>query len=640
MSTRHISGVLVAGTVAAAACGTPPAPAPTPAPSGPLVIAVVYPTLVPDSSGELGSAFTSGDSAFVFGSVTRPDAAVTVNGTPVDVAPTGAWLAWIPLPADTVAVIAVHARVAGQRDSLAFRAALPRRFVPPDSGVWIDTASLAPRGDVWIRPGEGVRLAVRATPGATLRVLYPDSSPAVALVPADTGEDRPWGELAFGTAERSGRPAAATRYTGWAVGSLGGDPGPVLGTTGTAPAMDSTFALVEAARDGDTLRVRWPLRVAVLAAADRPVAVVNDDTAGTGETDAILPGRPAPYGTYHWFFPNGTRAVVTGRFNDQVRLQLSQRSVAWVDGPDVQALPPGTPPPGGTTQAMRLRRDSGSVSLRVPLPGRIPFRVDEDGHRLVLTLYGVAANADWMQYGPEDPLVTRIAFEAAAEDETKVVVDLSRPVWGYRTRWVANDLILEIRRPPVVHPRRPLDGIVIAVDPGHPPAGATGPTGTYEGDVVLAVARAAVELFERAGAQVVLLRADTLPFGLVERTRAAEAVNAHLLISIHANALPDGVNPWVNSGTSVYYFHPRAVEFARHVNRALVRRFGFRDLGIGRGDLALARPTWMPAILTEGLFMMVPDQEAVLISPAGQRQYAEGLVDGAAAFLAAWARAR
>jgi len=71
-----------------------------------------------------------------------------------------------------------------------------------------------------------------------------------------------------------------------------------------------------------------------------------------------------------------------------------------------------------------------------------------------------------------------------------------------------------------------------------------------------------------------------------------------------------------------------------------VRHLGFRDLGIGRGDLALARPTWMPAILTEGLFMMLPDQESLLISPAGQRRYAEGLVAGTAAFLAARARGR
>jgi N-acetylmuramoyl-L-alanine amidase len=113
----------------------------------------------------------------------------------------------------------------------------------------------------------------------------------------------------------------------------------------------------------------------------------------------------------------------------------------------------------------------------------------------------------------------------------------------------------------------------------------------------------------------------------------AERADADLLVSIHANALPDGVNPFSNNGTSVYYFQARSVELARALDRALVRRFGFRDLGIGRADLALARPTWMPSALCEGLFLMLPDQEAVLASEDGQWQYARGVLQGIEEFL-------
>ena len=121
--------------------------------------------------------------------------------------------------------------------------------------------------------------------------------------------------------------------------------------------------------------------------------------------------------------------------------------------------------------------------------------------------------------------------------------------------------------------------------------------------------------------------------GLTQRVVAAQDTDAEVLVSIHANALPDGVNPFENNGTSVYYFHPRAVELARELNRALVRQFGFPDLGIGRGDLALARPTWLPSALTEGLFLMIPEQEAVLASEDGQWRYARGIVEGIAVFL-------
>jgi len=102
--------------------------------------------------------------------------------------------------------------------------------------------------------------------------------------------------------------------------------------------------------------------------------------------------------------------------------------------------------------------------------------------------------------------------------------------------------------------------------------------------------------------------------------------------------LPDGVNPFTNSGTSVYYFQPRSTRLARELDRALVTEFRVRDLGIGRGDYALVRPTWMPAALTEGLFIMLPEQEAVLASEDGQWRYARGLVRGIENFLRERAR--
>jgi N-acetylmuramoyl-L-alanine amidase len=305
-----------------------------------------------------------------------------------------------------------------------------------------------------------------------------------------------------------------------------------------------------------------------------------------------------------------------------------------VDAVDLHPLPLGTPAPGGVTGgSARLYPHDQRVTLRIPLPARIPFQVDEDERSLRVRLYGVAADMDFLQYGPEDPLVRRLSFAQPREDEAEVRVDLAQPVWGYRTRWVGSDLVLDIRRPPVIDRGHPLRGRRIAVDPGHPPLGAVGPTGVREPDVTLAVSRKLQGLLERAGATVILLRTTEAPVELAPRVMNAERADADLLVSIHANALPDGVNPFTNNGTSVYYFQPRSVELARALDRSLVRRFGFRDLGIGRADLALARPTWMPSALCEGLFLMLPDQEAVLASEDGQWEYARGVMEGIVQFL-------
>jgi N-acetylmuramoyl-L-alanine amidase len=41
----------------------------------------------------------------------------------------------------------------------------------------------------------------------------------------------------------------------------------------------------------------------------------------------------------------------------------------------------------------------------------------------------------------------------------------------------------------------------------------------------------------------------------------------------------------------------------------------------------------MPSVLTEGLFMIVPEQEAALRAPQGRRLYAEAVVEGIRRFL-------
>src|SRR3989454_134983 len=467
----------------------------------------------------------------------------------------------------------------------------------------------------------GVAMSVRATPGARVRLRMEGKQGEVWFVPDTLPEEPAWGVRVFGTDTSAYRlPPAADRYVAW------------------LPATPLCDAMVEAIVGTDTARAVWPLVLDTLAHAHPIVVVLNDDTAHTGKSDSLTVGKAVPYGTYNWFFPLGTTSVATARWGSQTRLQLSRGTIAWVNTADVVPLAPGTPPPGGIVGSVRLTAGPRSLVLRVPLPTHVPYKVEEDEKALTLRLYGVASDVNWMQYGGTDPYVTRMSYAQPASDEVTITVSLAGPVWGYRTRWSGRDLLLEIRRPPVIDPRRPLAGRTIVLDPGHPPLGAKGPAGLWEPVATLAVAEQAKALLERAGATVLLTRTDSTPIDLFPRARFAEEHDADVLVSIHANALPDGVNPFINNGTSVYYFHPRSAALARDLDRALVGELGVRDLGMGRGDYALVRNPWFPSALTEGLFMMIPEQEAMLSSTEGRLRYARGVAKGIEEFLREMAR--
>jgi len=608
-------------TLCAVGCATSRtgvAPArPTTAPArAPLQLSIVYPGPT--------DVVQAHDSCFLFGAVRGGAGPVTlsVNGTPVRVFANGAWIAWLPLPDDTLAVFRLVARADGDSALQDWTARIAPRFRPPAGrAAWIDTTSFAPAGTVALPLGEGIRLAVRAAPGATVWLRLPWGA-AIPFLPDTLPGEPAWGVRAFATVTAAYRlPPAADRYVAW------------LPAAALCPDGKAACATLEVIAGRDTATARWPLSVGLVDLTFPSVVVLNDDTAHVGTTDSLTPGKAVPWGTYNWFFPTGTTSVLSGRWNDQVRLQLSQHAVAWVNASDVVPLPAGTPPAGGVVGSVRLEPGPAAVTLRVPLPGKLPFQVTEQERSLTLRVYGAGSDINWMQYGRTDPLVTRMSYAQPTADEVTITLDLARRVWGYRTRFDGRDLLLEIRRPPQIDPERPLRGRTIVLDPGHPPLGAKGPTGLWEPVATLAVASKAKTLLEQAGATALLTRTDSTPLELFPRTHFAELHDADVLVSIHANALPDGVNPFVNNGTSVYYFHPRSAALARALDVALVAELGVRDLGMGRGDYALVRPTWMPAALTEGLFIMLPEQEALLLSDEGQARYARGVVRGIEAFL-------
>jgi N-acetylmuramoyl-L-alanine amidase len=104
-------------------------------------------------------------------------------------------------------------------------------------------------------------------------------------------------------------------------------------------------------------------------------------------------------------------------------------------------------------------------------------------------------------------------------------------------------------------------------------------------------------------------------------------------VSLHNNAFPDGVDPFANNGTTSFFNAPQSLGLARAAQRELLRELGLRDLGIALADLALVRTTWMPSVLTETMFLMIPEQEAALRDPAAQDRIARAHLRAIESFL-------
>ena len=149
---------------------------------------------------------------------------------------------------------------------------------------------------------------------------------------------------------------------------------------------------------------------------------------------------------------------------------------------------------------------------------------------------------------------------------------------------------------------------------------------------MLPVGLLVADLLRQRGVNVVLTRTTREAVGLTERNVISRRGNAHVFLSIHLNALPDGVNPFTNNGTSTLFFHQHSEPLARRVQFELMQRLGLRDLGVHYQNLAVARPSWYPAVLAEGAFLMMPEQEAAMRTPLYQRRYADGLIAGLEAY--------
>ncbi|BBA32267.1 N-acetylmuramoyl-L-alanine amidase [Methylocaldum marinum] len=214
---------------------------------------------------------------------------------------------------------------------------------------------------------------------------------------------------------------------------------------------------------------------------------------------------------------------------------------------------------------------------------------------------------------------------------------------------------------------------VVVIDAGHggKDTGAIGPNGTYEKDVVLAIARKLEQMIRaERGMRAVMVRSDDRFVDLRERAELARKVKADLFISLHADAY---VNNDVK-GSSVFTLseHGASSEAARWLadreNAALVggaqlkgkdkllasilldlsqnamleasnraaakvlgelkKDFHLHHRDVQKAGFAVLKSPDVPSMLVETAFISNPDEERNLRDPKHQNLVARAIFDG------------
>ncbi|MDQ3950845.1 MAG: hypothetical protein M3282_10920, partial [Gemmatimonadota bacterium] len=411
---------------------TSPSLPPVPLVEGPLAPRVTFPPA--------DYAITSRDSNFIFGTISNGRATLTINGRPAQVWPNGTYLAFVPNPppeAPRYELVAVAGRDTA-RLTHPVRIAPPREPLPMTGPLLVDSASATPQGTLVLRDDERVRVSVRAPATAGAFVAWPAGRQPLTWLGGETF-----------AAEV---PARAFR--------------------------DSAFVVVT--RDADTVRLPLARLDPVDDAAPRWVQL--GDSVAAADTDRVVIGRPIPAGTYKWMLLPGTVVQQTGRAGDNVRVRLDRSLEVWIDSVNVVPLPPETLSPRRVLGPITLMPTPEWVDLVFPIASRPPFLIEQRDWQIALTLYGTQATPDVIRFLENDSLVRFINWVPETTDRVRLTFETSVNPYGYLVFWDASrgGMILRLRRPPAVDPNRPLRGLTLVVDPGHPPGGAIGPTGFTE----------------------------------------------------------------------------------------------------------------------------------------------------------------
>lgn len=603
------------------------------------------------------------DSTFILGHVppTRGEWSyrLEINGHPVDVHEDGGFVSFLPIKPGAF-TFQLDAFLTGERLDYQARIKTPQDRPPPPYSLRLsktmtvfvpepmppvesDTLTIVgdyerPSGDLDLSAGDMLTVSFLGTPGCRAWFSIAGVVDSVPMTESPPRTQPYWGQALFGAGAVPDSLLLRGVYTGFLV-------------VPDSARIDTTAVTYHLAPPGaEQLAVRWLLDVSALKLHRYQLWLEQGEVEDTSAyrvtfndprypftvrfTDSVQTVRHGPRKGYLSIFqPEGVEAIAVSAEGDWYRLRLSETQYGWVARESIEELGPGILPPQSYLTLIRTRSAADYVQVEFPLRGKHPFRVIEDDRRTIrVQLFGVTSNTDWIRYDFSDDLIDLATWSQPEPGLYELKLSLNHDIWGYDADYAGSTLRFRLNRAPKDVGR--IRGKTIVVDPGHSSdPGAIGPTGYTEAEANLQIALALKKELRRRGAKVIMTRSDNRNVDLYDRPAIAKANDADLFVSIHNNALPDGVNPFVNNGSSTYYYHLHSMDLARAIQGSLLDATELNDYGLFHGNLAVDRPTQYPAVLVECAFIILPEQEAMLKTEKFRHRIARGITVGIERFL-------
>lgn len=323
--------------------------------------------------------------------------------------------------------------------------------------------------------------------------------------------------------------------------------------------------------------------------------------------------------------PKGTRATVTGREGDWLRLDYG----AWIRASDTKVVP-GAVPVRSMIRGITSRKSGSWTEVLFPLQSPIPISVQQEQNRFILTLYNTTAQTDTIRLS-DDPVIARLDWQQVEPEKIEYRFNLkSNQQWGYKLRYEGTTLVLSLKHPPTRRNQKSLSGVKILLDAGHggpEDLGSRGPTGFPEKTVALSTSKLLRDELTKRGATVLMTREADVDVDLATRVGMINKTEPAIALSIHYNALPDDGDAMNTKGVAMFWYQPQAHDLAMFLQNYLVKKLNRPSYGVYWNNLALTRPTTAPSVLLELGFMINPFEFEWITNPQEQQKLVLTLAD-------------